>query len=160
MSSLQYCVCSIMVWSTLIYFKITTALVLCFILHDRVEFSDPPFLNGTQRTVNSSGEQEFIDNLHPGVMYNFTVEAFNEIGFGLESEALPVNTLEEGTISLYSKRQKALIYWIFTNFQYFIDRSNIGRQNSIQVLSCNIIIQCFWSLVYTSKKDSVKILFI
>ena len=59
---------------------------------------DPPFLNGTQRTVNSSDEQEFIDNLHPGVTYSFTVTAFNEIGFGTESEALSVITLEEGTL--------------------------------------------------------------
>ena len=79
-------------------FIINTILFPSPILHDRVEFSDPPFLNGTQRTVNLSDEQAFIDNLHPGVTYNFIVTAFNEIGFGMESEALPVTTLDEGTI--------------------------------------------------------------
>ena len=69
-------------------------------MHDRVKFSDPPFLNGTQRTVSSSDEQELIDNLHPGVTYNFTVTAFNEIGFGSESGALLLLTFEEGTVPL------------------------------------------------------------
>ena len=67
-------------------------------------FSDPPFLNGTKRTVNSSDEQELIDNLHPGVPYHFTVAAFNETGLGSESEALPVTTLQEGTVALNHKR--------------------------------------------------------
>ena len=63
-----------------------------------MQFSDPSFLSGSERTVNSSDEQELIDNLHPGVTYSFTVTAFNQIGFGSESEALSVTTLDEGTV--------------------------------------------------------------
>ena len=59
-------------------------------------FSDPSFLNGTHRTANSSDEQESIDNLHPGVTYNFTVKAYNDIGFGSVSKVLSVATAEEG----------------------------------------------------------------
>ena len=59
-------------------------------------FSDPLFLNGTHRTFNSSDEQELIDNLHPGVTYNFTVKAYNDIGFGSVSKVFPVTTAEEG----------------------------------------------------------------
>ena len=68
---------------------------LIFSYHS-VIFSDPPFLNGTQRTVNSSDEQELIDNLHPGVNYNFTVTALNESGSRLMSDPLLVTTQDEG----------------------------------------------------------------
>ena len=78
-------------------------------------FSDPPFLNGTKRTVNSSDEQELIDNLHPGVAYNFTVAAFNKTGLGSESEPLPVTTLEEGTVALNDKKD----WLIVTNQEIF-----------------------------------------
>ena len=81
-----------------------------------MEFSDPPFLNGTRRTVNSSDEQALIDNLHPGVTYSFTVTAFNEIGFGSESEALPVTTLEEGTCTVVVKVVGCLCQKILLHF--------------------------------------------
>ena len=61
-----------------------------------MRFSDPLFLNGSHRIANSSDDQVFIDNLHPGVTYNFTVEAFNDIGFSAVSEPLSVTTKEEG----------------------------------------------------------------
>ena len=66
-------------------------------MNHRVRFSNPMFLNGTHRTVNSSDEQEVIGNLNPSVTYNFTVEAFNNIGFSSVSEPLSITTAEEGT---------------------------------------------------------------
>ena len=62
-----------------------------------MRYSDPSFLGGTQQTLSSSEEQLFIDGLHPGVEYSFTVTAFNDIGFGSDSEPLLVTTLDERT---------------------------------------------------------------
>ena len=56
---------------------------------------NPSFLGGSQKALNSSEEQLLIGSLHPGVDYSFTVTAFNDIGFGSESEPLLVTTLNE-----------------------------------------------------------------
>ena len=53
------------------------------------------FLGGTDETVNTSIEMAVITGLHPGVTYNFTVVAFNDIGDSDPSEVLSVPTLEE-----------------------------------------------------------------
>ena len=41
-------------------------------------------------------EELFIEDLHPGVTYNFTVLAFNEEGSSNRSEPFNIRTLEEG----------------------------------------------------------------
>ena len=61
----------------------------------RVRYLDASFLGGSQKALNSSEEHLFIGSLHPGVDYSFTVTAFNDIGFGLESDPLFVTTLDE-----------------------------------------------------------------
>ena len=63
----------------------------------RVMYQRPSFLGGTDEIVNASIEMEVITGLHPGVTYNFTVVAFNDIGDSDPSEVLPVPTLEEGS---------------------------------------------------------------
>ena len=47
--------------------------------------------------VTGAIEQQFIDELLPNVMYNFTVIAFNEEGNSSLSVPLTVTTLGEGT---------------------------------------------------------------
>ena len=46
----------------------------------RVMYQEPTFLRGGVQVVNSTVEMAEITGLHPGVTYNFTVVAFNEIG--------------------------------------------------------------------------------
>ena len=46
--------------------------------------------------VNVSDETANVTDLFPGVTYNFTVTAFNDIGNSTESESTPVRTLDEG----------------------------------------------------------------
>ena len=74
---------------------ITKRIISLNVAHHRVRYMDPSFLGGSQKTVSSSEEQLFIGSLHPGVDYSFTVTAFNDIGFGSESESLLVTTLDE-----------------------------------------------------------------
>ena len=62
-----------------------------------IEFQQPPFRSmGAAVTLNTSTESVFIEDLHPGVTYNFTVTAFNGIGEGRSSDVTPIATLEEG----------------------------------------------------------------
>ena len=65
-----------------------------------VVYTDPNFLGGAVVTLSVNGpdppEELFIDNLHPGVTYNFTVFGNNEEGNGSSSQPLSVRTLEEG----------------------------------------------------------------
>ena len=63
----------------------------------RVMYQQPTFLGGSVQVVNSTVEMADITGLHPGVTYNFTVVAFNEIGDSTPSNTAPVRTLEEGT---------------------------------------------------------------
>ena len=53
-------------------------------------------------TVNGSVEQIFIDGLHPGVTYNFTVLAFNGEGDSGRSEPFSQRILEEGEKLIFS----------------------------------------------------------
>ena len=50
------------------------------------------------QVVNSTVEMADITGLHPGVTYNFTVVAFNEIGDSTPSDMVSVTTLEEGVL--------------------------------------------------------------
>ncbi len=64
----------------------------------RVTYSDPPFIPGGGVEVEEVVEIEMvvITGLHPGVTYNFTVVAFNEIGVSNSSVITMVTTEEEG----------------------------------------------------------------
>lgn len=67
------------------------------ILGYRVMYMDPDFLNGTLVTLPSNDTTLVVTNLVPGVTYNFTVVAFNDIGDSPPSDTAPVRTLDEGT---------------------------------------------------------------
>ena len=45
---------------------------------------------------NVSEETLNVTNLYPGVTFNFTVIAYNDIGNSTESETTPLRTLDEG----------------------------------------------------------------
>ena len=64
----------------------------------RVMYQQPAFLDSSSgvQVVNSTVEMADITGLHPGVTYNFTVVAFNEIGDSAPSDMVSVTTLEEG----------------------------------------------------------------
>ena len=47
-------------------------------------------------TLNSTVEMRFISGLHPGVVYNFTVVATNEIGVSRPSDITGLPTHDEG----------------------------------------------------------------
>ncbi len=66
----------------------------------RVTYSHPPFIPGSGVEVEEEVaiEMAVITGLHPGVTYNFTVVAFNEIGDSDPSVLTMVTTLEEGTL--------------------------------------------------------------
>ena len=68
------------------------------ILGYRVMYTRPEFLNGSDVELGVTSEMAVLTDLHPGVTYNFTVIAFNEIGDSLESEVAMVATEEEGTL--------------------------------------------------------------
>ena len=74
------------------------------ILGYNVFYIKPEFLewNEVELAVNGSVEQVFIDGLHPGVTYNFTVLAFNEEGDSGCSEPFSQPTLEEGEKLIFS----------------------------------------------------------
>ena len=67
------------------------------VLGYRVSYNQPAFLGGGGVVVNSSEEMVSITGLRPGVLYGFTVIAFNEIGDSRPSEFAMVTTAEEGT---------------------------------------------------------------
>ena len=70
------------------------------VLNYFVVYTDPNFLGAAVVTLSVNGpdppEELFIDNLHPGVTYSFTVFGNNEEGNGSSSQPLSVRTLEEG----------------------------------------------------------------
>ena len=70
------------------------------ILGYNVFYTTPDFLGGNEveLTVNGSVEQVFIDWLHPGVTYNFSILAFNEEGDSGCSETFSQRTLERAEI--------------------------------------------------------------
>ena len=64
----------------------------------RVMYQQPAFLGSDMQVVNSTVEMADITELHPGVTYNFTVVAFNEIGDSTPSNIASTRTLEEGML--------------------------------------------------------------
>ena len=59
-------------------------------------YQQPASLGGDIQIVNSTVEMADITGLQPGVTYNFTVVAFNEIGDSIPSNVASIRTLEEG----------------------------------------------------------------
>ena len=59
-------------------------------------YQQPAFLDASSgvQIVNSTVEMADITGLHPGVTYNFTVVAFNEIGNSSPSDIVSVSTQE------------------------------------------------------------------
>ena len=74
------------------------------ILGYRVRYSRPVFEGGIEVELNSSETSLLVESLLPGITYNFTVVAFNEIGNSSSSDTAPVRTLDEGWL---------LIRWTF-----------------------------------------------
>ena len=66
------------------------------ILGYKVIYTEPEFLNGTSVTLPSNRTALEVTNLVPGVTYNFTVVAFNNIGNSPQSNITSVRTLDEG----------------------------------------------------------------
>ena len=92
-------------------------------------YQEPTFLGSDVQVVNSTVEMAEITDLHPGVTYNFTVVAFNEIGDSTPSSITPVTTPEEGSY-IYSQPKFIIcnqVYWSF--FMKFI-RSKSKHQDA------------------------------
>ena len=68
-----------------------------------VSYNQPVFAGGERVTLNVTEEMVNVTNLLPGVIYNFTVIAYNDIGNSAESETTPLSTLEEGKHFIHSK---------------------------------------------------------
>ena len=61
-----------------------------------VRYREPGFTGGAEIELQSSEPARLVQNLLPGITYNFTVFAFNEIGESQPSATAPVRTLDEG----------------------------------------------------------------
>ena len=70
-----------------------------------VSYNQPVFAGGERIILTVSEEVVNVTNLLPGVVYNFTVIAYNDIGNSTASETIPLRTLEEGEyqVSHYSR---------------------------------------------------------
>ena len=67
------------------------------ILGYRVFYTRPSFLGGdVNLTIDGAEEELFVDDLHPGVTYEFLILAFNKKGNGNYSDPITIATLEEG----------------------------------------------------------------
>jgi len=64
------------------------------VMYRNPEFVDP---NRELQVINTTIEMAIITGLHPGVTYNFTIVAFNDIGASTPSITAPITTLDEGT---------------------------------------------------------------
>ena len=62
----------------------------------RVRYTPPVFQRDRERVLNSTETSLLVDLLVPGITYNFTVVAFNEIGDSPPSDVAQVRTLDEG----------------------------------------------------------------
>ena len=62
-----------------------------------VQYNQPEFDGGLMVVLNVSEAMVNITALFPGVIYNFTVIAFNEVGNSSPSVLTPFTTLDEGT---------------------------------------------------------------
>ena len=60
-----------------------------------VLFNQPNFAGREVVVLNTTVTTANVTELYPGVTYNFTVIAFNEVGNSSSSAATPIRTLEE-----------------------------------------------------------------
>jgi hypothetical protein len=60
-----------------------------------VSYNQPDFATGEMMIVNTIGTMANITELYPGVTYNFTITAFNEVGNSSSSTVISFRTLEE-----------------------------------------------------------------
>ena len=68
----------------------------------RVMYSQPDFEEGGANVVlNTSDTSLLVASLLPGITYNFTVVAFNEIGNSPPSDVASVRTLDEGLLAAF-----------------------------------------------------------
>ena len=81
------------------------------VLGYRVSYNQPAFLSGGGVVANSSEEMVNITGLRPGVLYGFTVIAFNKIGDSRPSEVAMVTTAEEGTCTCNLNLNVFLAFW-------------------------------------------------
>ena len=63
-------------------------------------YSEPNYLGGDMIVLNTTEERVDNSGLHPGVIYEFTVVAFNGIGDSVLSEVFNQITNEEGIFLL------------------------------------------------------------
>ena len=63
-------------------------------------YQQPAFLDRSHsiQVIHSTTEMAVITGLHPGVTYNFTIVAFNDIGDSTPSNIAAVTTQEEGML--------------------------------------------------------------
>ena len=66
-------------------------------------YTRPEFLDGSDVELSVVIEMAVVTGLRPGVTYNFTVIAFNELGDSRESAVAMVTTEDEGT-AIYERR--------------------------------------------------------
>ena len=71
--------------------------------------------------LNVSEERVNVTELFPGVTYNFTVTAYNDIGNSSESENTPVRTLDEGMYKM--SRHLAALYVVHLACRYIDSHS-------------------------------------
>ncbi len=65
-----------------------------------ISYYNPSFIGGGSQVeilIDEAVEEFNVTDLHPGVSYEFTLIAFNEIGNSTDSDPLLNDTLEEGT---------------------------------------------------------------
>ena len=76
-----------------------------------VSYHQPVFAGGERIILTVSKEVVNVTNLLPGVIYNFTVIAYNDIGNSTASETIHLRTLEEGEYEV-SHYSRVLLYSI------------------------------------------------
>ena len=80
-----------------------------------VSYNQPVFAGGERITLNVSEEVVNVTNLLPGVVYNFTVIAYNNIGNSTASETTPLSTLEEGENILCIPQ----VWYVVYHYRYY-----------------------------------------
>ena len=67
-----------------------------------VAYNQPVFAGGERVTLDVPKAMVNVTNLIPGVIYNFTVIAYNDIGNSTASETTSLRTLEEGEYQVFT----------------------------------------------------------
>ena len=67
-----------------------------------VMYKQPSFAGGETIVLDVPTEMVEVFDLFPGVTYNFTVIAYNDLGNSTESEVFSLTTLEEGSFASFT----------------------------------------------------------